>query len=80
MLCDSPLDEAESGDFCFIESLPLCNHVEDIEALVIYRWNRIYPYDKTLDIDPQAEGFKLSEVKDFAGSSHEKITKEIYIK
>ena len=78
VLCDSPMNEAETGDFCFVENLKLRPYINDVETLVIYRWNRIYPYDMTFDIDPAAEGFILESSMDFVGSSHGKITKEVY--
>ena len=47
------------------------------ETLVVYRWNRAYPADVKFTV-PQ--GFSLKESRDFAGSSHEKITREEYIR
>ena len=78
ILCDDPFGEAKDGDFCFIENLYLRPHLEDIDTLVIYRWNRVYPKDMRLDVSPRDDGFKLLSSKDFVGSSHDKITKEIY--
>lgn len=74
------LDMAKEGDTCFVENRPLSSYADKIERLVIYRWNRHYPSDMTFDIIPEGEGFRLVETKEFAGSSHEKITKEIYVK
>ena len=53
---------------------------EKVEALILYRWNRRYPFDRTLDFDPAENGLMLREVTEFVGYSHEKITKEIYEK
>ena len=75
-----PLDSAGEGDFVFNESFHLKGHLSKIKRLIIYKWNRRYPYDFALDIEPLKEGFGLSESYDFAGSSHDKITKEIYEK
>ena len=47
------------------------------ETIVLYRWNRAYPADVKFTM-PQ--GFALKESRDFAGSSHEKITREEYIR
>ena len=49
-----------------------------IGTLVIYRWNELYPSDVKFDLDVVAAGFKLVESYDFKGSSHDRITKEIY--
>jgi len=48
--------------------------------VVCYRWNRHYPADQYFDIDLSAMGFALSESEDFPGKSHEKITREVYVK
>lgn len=63
--------------FCFVEDMPLAPWEDNIITLVIYCWNRVYPADVHLDIDPEA-GFVLAESRDFPGNSHEKITRKIY--
>lgn len=65
------------GDYCFWENISLRDREEEIETLVVYCWNRIYPADTWLDIDPERD-WKVVERKDFAGNSHEKITRIIY--
>ena len=80
ILSSSPLDEASSGDYCFIENLPLAPVASEIETLYVYKWNRDYPTTARLDLDPQKAGFRLAESTDFVGSSHEKITKETYVR
>lgn len=67
---------AEPGDFCFVEDRPLSPVLDRVETLVLYRWNVSYPADLRLDVD--LGGFALRESLDFPGSSHEKITREIY--
>ena len=74
----SPLDTSVTGAFVFIENLALLPHVDKIKTLVIYRWNRAYPYDTALDIDPLKHGFKAPRVTEFEGKSHKIITKEVY--
>ena len=48
------------------------------DRLIIYRWNRIYPRDMTLTFDPFEEGMRLESILDFKGSSHDRITEEIW--
>lgn len=72
------LEEADPEDYCFIENKPLLPHIDRIDELIIYRWNRKYPADMYLDINPLEHSFKLVSTLEFAGSSHEKITKEVY--
>ena len=71
------LEIAAPGDFCFSEGAPLVPYQNRIEKLIVYRWNRAYPSDRKLDLDVSAWK-KVSETE-FAGSSHEKITEEVYI-
>ena len=75
-----PLDCAGDGDYVFVEAEKLKKHVDKIKTLVIYNWNRRYPFDVSIDIEPLSLGFKLAETHEFKGHSHDKITKEIYRK
>ena len=72
------INKAGDGEYCFIESGVVSAAESKIEKLIIYKWNRIYPADMKFDID--LNGWKLESATEFAGKSHEKITKEIYIK
>ncbi len=73
-----PCESAGDGDFVFAEAGGLMPYKDRVDTLVIYRWNRKYPYDISLDIDPMREGMRLAETLDFVGNSHEKITREIW--
>lgn len=76
-VAEDPLSVAGAGEWCFLEDrLPAPVH-EKIEKLVVYRWNRAYPFDLKFDLDLSA--MKLQSKTDFAGYSHEKITEEIYV-
>lgn len=79
-LCDNPLEESADGAVCFIENLHLAPYIEHIDELIIYRWGRLYHSDFKLDVEPKKYGYKLSSVTEFAGSSHDRITKEIYVR
>lgn len=70
---------AQVGEYCLVEDMKLQTVSENIEKLIIYKWNRIYPADFSLDLDLSWE-WNLSELTEFMGTSHEKINKEIYIK
>ena len=71
------LEEAGENDFCFIESEDILPFSHKIKTIIIYKWNRVYPADFHFEMP---EGFTLSEISEFQGSSHEKITKEVYIR
>ena len=77
---DRFLDMASDGDVCFVEDRVLLPYIEKIEKITVYKWNRHYPSDKTFDIVPEENGFRLISTEDFEGNSHEKITKEIYVR
>ena len=72
------LEQAGEKDFCFGENEKLLPHRDRIREMVVYRWNRSYPGDFHLDLD--LSQWKLVQTTEFAGYSHEKITKEIYRK
>lgn len=70
------LDEPTRSDaeYCFLETV-LPSDISP-EAVIIYKWGRHYPSDLTFTLDMSA--YRLSELTEFEGSSHEKITREIY--
>lgn len=78
MVSEHFLTEAGAGEFCFVEQGPLGPVEERIEELIIYKWNRRYPSDQKLDLPLSEHGWTLRESRDFSGSSHEKITREVY--
>ena len=65
-------------EICFVENRHLAPYLERIDTVIVYKWNRRYPADFYLDLQP--DEWEKTEVRDFEGNSHEKITKEIYIK
>lgn len=72
------LNKAGIGEYCFVEDKPLTGLDDRIEGLVLFLWNRTYPADLFFDLD--MEDFRLCGISDFPGSSHDKITMEIWEK
>lgn len=72
-----PLLKAGPGELCFLEE-PISEFPEDMETLILYRWNRDYPAD--LWLPPVPEGWRMVSKKDFQGYSHGKLTEEVYKK
>ena len=72
------LEEAREEDFCFIEDQPLLPYLKQLDSLILCRWNRNYPGDFFLDLD--LGSWTLDSTREFPGSSHEKITVEVYHK
>ncbi len=74
------LEKAGPGDYCFLENIPAAPYEDRIEKIILFWWNRKYPSDTWFDIDLEGGGWKLSETREFFGSSHEKITEEVYVR
>lgn len=70
--------EFKDDDYLFIEKQVPDSFSDKISKLIIYKWNRDYPYDTKFDIDMSE--WKLMSVTDFPGKSHENITREVYIR
>ena len=70
----------ETAEDFFAEDVPSEELLNRTERLVIYRWNRHYPADVRWNPDLSALGFSLRETTEFPGTSHEKITREVYEK
>ena len=63
-------------DVCFVEDPARLPPPDAIDTLILYRWNRTYPFDAVFPLS--LERWTLSETVEFPGSSHERITKEVY--
>lgn len=79
-VCLSPLSEGKSGDVCFIEDGSIKDNLARISRLIVYKWNRTYPSDVKLGFEPLSAGFTLISSSELVGKSHEKITKEVYVR
>lgn len=69
---------AKLGEYCFVENISLKEYENQIERIILYHWNRNYPADFYFDIDVTTALWQSVKVEEFVGSSHEKITKEIF--
>ena len=78
ILSENPSKFAENCDFVFIERQSPRIFAEAASEIVIYKWNRRYPFDVAMDFSPESLGFKLESTLDFEGNSHDKITREVY--
>lgn len=67
----------EEGVF-FAECAVTREMLESAEGFIVYHWNREYPQDIAFEFDLEGEGFTLVSTDEFAGSSHDAITKEIW--
>ena len=70
--------EPEPGVHFFLENRKASELLPAAEKVVVYRWNRAYPGDFHFDGD--LSGFTLQSTEEFPGKSHERITKEVYVR
>lgn len=67
---------AKEGQWCFAEDTAYLDYLDKIEKIILYRWNRIYPRDLVFTFPGK---WRLAESTDFSGSSHETVTREVYV-
>jgi len=65
-------------DVYFLEFESPSLYATKADKIVLYRWNRHYPSD--LKFDLSLAGYEQTEQSEFAGFSHEKITREVYVR
>lgn len=70
------LDKSQS--ICFVENQDITPYLPKIDTLVLFQWNRNYPADFFFTVD--LSQWNLISTEDFEGTSHEKITMEVYKK
>ena len=74
------MNEASEGDYCFVEDQMISQFENKIEEMIIFKWNRRYPGDVFLDFFPVEHNMKCVRNEDFAGSSHDKISMEVWVR
>ncbi len=72
------LSGAGPDDFCFLETGDPLPDPDRITRVLLFQWNRTYPFDVTFPLDLSASGWTLESREEFPGSSHENITLEVY--
>ena len=77
LVAEDFLDRAQAGDYCFVEDRSPAPWQDQLERLVLYRWNRVYPADLWLGLDLEGS-WTLVRREEFPGWSHDTITKEVY--
>lgn len=71
------LAHAPDNGWCFVEDCDITPFLHRIEKIVLYRWNRLYPSDQTFPLE-LLDRWEMISSREFAGSSHECITEEVY--
>ncbi len=75
---DRGLEKAGAGEYVFCERTDPGKYKDRIEKVLVYFWNRSYPYDTKLTLDPGL--WTRTVIAEFVGHSHEKITVEEWTK
>lgn len=70
------LAEAGKNDYCFVENTAVTPYEAQIEEVIRFNWNRHYPSDRRFDLSLSPSDWALTNVYEFAGSSHDRITEE----
>lgn len=78
IIADNFMDIAKENDYCFVENIDIIQYVDKIEKIIMYHWNRTYPADMYFKLILNQSIWKLETSVNFVGSSHEKITEEVY--
>ena len=69
---------SSENDYCFVENTELSNYQNNIQEIVLYRWNRVYPADTYFQFPLDKNKWKLQKTTDIKGNSHDVITEEVY--
>lgn len=72
------LDVAEENDYCFVENEDISQKQYDIQKIILYRWNRVYPADYYFQFPNEGKEWKLQHTSEIKGNSHDVITEEVY--
>lgn len=84
-IAEHPANHAGKGEFFFLDSytdigaLYVDLRHQNIEQVILFRWNRDYPADTFLPVDVN-KGWTQTYTSEFPGKSHEKITEDHYEK
>lgn len=78
LILQNDFDNIVSNDFYFIEDINPEPYINAANEIILYHWNRRYPADRKLELP--LSGWKCVQRTDFPGYSHDKITKEVYMR
>lgn len=76
-VCEEP--PKEENAFFFFEKTDPNGYGEFVSEWIVYHWNRLYPSDEKFSKELLV-GFRLVSTSEFEGTSHKRITKEVYVR
>lgn len=72
------LQKAGRDSYCFVELDQIEDIYAKIQGILLFRWNRTYPANLFLKIPGNIRDWKIKVLEEFQGSSHERITMELW--
>ncbi len=72
------LQQAADGEYCFVENADVTEYIAKIERIILFCWNREYPADFFWRLPLRERPWHFLSSEDFCGTSHAKITEEVY--
>ena len=79
MIDEACLALAAADEYCFVENLDIVPYADRVSCVILYRWNRAYPSDDRFPTELFAGRWRLESAVDFIGTSHDLITREVYV-
>lgn len=73
------LEKVGAEEYCFAENSDIVPYADRVRCVILYHWNRTYPSDSRFPIELFADRWHLESVTEFSGTSHETITREVYV-
>lgn len=70
------IEAAGAQNLCFVENVTF--PMQEVTELYLFNWNRAYPADTHFKFNAKEMGFKKVGSEDLVGSSHKKITLEVF--
>jgi len=77
VVSSDPLAETPEDAWCFLEVGDVTPRKDCVSQIAVFRWNRLYPSDSRFP-EELLEKRQLLYREDFVGSSHERITLEVF--
>lgn len=80
IIVNDDLPVLKEACYQFIEDLDVKPYEDQITEIIVYSWNRNYPSDLKWTIDLSDKQWQKISETEFQGSSHDCITKKVYIR
>ena len=80
IVVNNDLPVLKEACYQFIEDLDIKPYEDQITEIIVYSWNRNYPRDLKWTIDLTDKQWQIISETEFQGSSHDCITKKVYIR